>query len=728
MSTDDLSNLSLVQLFRMEVENQAAVLTDALLALEKPSGRKEALQRLMRAAHSIKGASRIAGRNVAVRVAHAMEEQFVTAQGGDASIGRALVDDLLKAVDLLVRISKVAEEEIESWDAGHSSEIDAFISALGQERDDAMPVATEAAAPAETKTEDRAVRVRAENLSRLLGLAGESVVSSRQLTELSQRGVALRRQERQVAEALDALREIVQRDASASAALDAVTSAHAEEREHIASHLSVLDEFERRSADLSARIYEEVLASRMRPFSDAMVSAPRLVRDAARALGKEAHLEIAGESTPIDRDIAEKLEAPLTHLLRNAVDHGIESPEERKGKGKPAEGTIRVEARHAAGMLLITIADDGQGIDVEEIRRAVIRRKLIPEEAAQNLGEAELLEFLFLPAFSMRDTVTEYSGRGVGLDVVQSTVREIGGHVRIHSKRGEGTEFQLELPLTLSVIRTVIVEIGGEPYALPLSRIERVLKVDRNSIASSEGRQHVTVNDAAIGLVTGHQILGIEAEATAENQVSIVAIGDRDARYGIVVDRFLGERDLVVRQLDPHLGKIQDIAAAALLDDGSPVLIIDVDDLLRSIDNLVSGGRLTHVSAQRTDERTRKRILVIDDSLTVRELERKLLASRGYEVEVAVDGMDGWNATRAGRYDLVVTDVDMPRMDGIELVTRIKGDARLKSTPVVIVSYKDREDDRRRGLEAGADYYLTKGSFQDETLVRAVADLIGDPV
>lgn len=211
--------------------------------------------------------------------------------------------------------------------------------------------------------------------------------------------------------------------------------------------------------------------------------------------------------------------------------------------------------------------------------------------------------------------------------------------------------------------------------------------------------------------------------------MATVVVGEGDNLYALVVDRFLGERELVVRPLDPRLAKVKDVSAAALMDDGSPVLILDVEDLIRSMEKLVSGGRLRTLerSVVRTGQKRRKRVLVVDDSLTVRELERKLLDHHGFEVEVAVDGMDGWNAVRSDSFDLVVTDVDMPRMDGIELVTLIKRDPNLRNLPVMIVSYKDREEDRRRGLDAGADYYLTKGSFHDETLIHAVVDLIGEP-
>jgi two-component system sensor histidine kinase and response regulator WspE len=342
------------------------------------------------------------------------------------------------------------------------------------------------------------------------------------------------------------------------------------------------------------------------------------------------------------------------------------------------------------------------------------------------MSEAELFEFLFLPGFTLKESVSEISGRGVGLDVVQTMVKEVGGSVRVSSHTGQGTRFQLELPLTLSVIRTLLVEIGGEPYALPLARVDTVLKLPKAKIQSLEGRQHFTLGEQQIGLIAASQVLELESQPSGED-ISIVVLGDRTARYGLVVDRFLGEQELVVRPLDARLGIVQNVSAAALMPDGSPLLIIDVDDLIQNIDNIISGQRLTQVGGNGPGEakRVRKRVLVVEDSLTVRELERKLLDNRGYAVDVAVDGMDGWNAVRTGHYDLVVTDVDMPRLDGIELVTLIRKDNRLKSLPVMIVSYKDRQEDRQRGLEAGADHYLTKGSFHDETLVTAVADLIG---
>jgi two-component system sensor histidine kinase and response regulator WspE len=287
--------------------------------------------------------------------------------------------------------------------------------------------------------------------------------------------------------------------------------------------------------------------------------------------------------------------------------------------------------------------------------------------------------------------------------------------------------FTLQLPITMSVIRALLVEIAGEPYAFPLTRIDHILHVPQDRIRTVEGRQYFDRDGTAIGLVLAAQILELSGQPPAD-PMPVVVVSDRGQQFGMIVDAFLGERDLEVRPLDIRLGKVADINSASLLENGEPVLIVDVEDLVRSIDNVLAGRRLSRVEFEKlaAEVRPRKRILVVDDSITVRELERQLLQSRGYAVDVAVDGMDGWNAIRGTPYDLIVTDVDMPRMDGIELVSLVKSDPTRREIPVVIVSYKDREEDRLRGLDAGANRYLTKSSFHDETFVDTIVDLIGE--
>jgi two-component system sensor histidine kinase and response regulator WspE len=492
-------------------------------------------------------------------------------------------------------------------------------------------------------------------------------------------------------------------------------------------HAADFDRFSRKLELLANRLYDEAVASRMRPFSDGLHGFPRMVRDLARSLGKKVRFAIEGQTTHVDRDILEKLEAPLTHLLRNAVDHGLETPVERIAAGKSEECSLTLTARHVSGVLEIAVADDGRGIDVPRLREKVIQQGYADQEMAGSLSEAEIIDFLFLPGFSTAATVTEVSGRGVGLDVVQSMVREVGGTLRVETHPGAGTTFLLGLPLTLSVLRTLLFEIQEEPYALPLTRVDKVVRVAPTDLKLVQDRQFFRLGEQSIGLIDAHQVLNLPSSGRLAGDLNVIVISDRMTRYGIVVDKLRGQRDLVVMPLDARLGKVPNVSTGAILEDGTPVLILDAEDLVRCIDNLLTRGELKKVDRGLQEGRAkRKRVLVVDDSLTVREVERRLLESHGYEVTLAIDGTDGWNTVQGGGFDLVVTDIDMPRMDGIELVRRIKGTAHTARIPVMIVSYKEQEEYRMKGLEAGASHYLTKSSFHDESLVQAVRDLIGE--
>ncbi|WP_286799425.1 hybrid sensor histidine kinase/response regulator, partial [Pseudomonas sp. UBA4034] len=581
-----------------------------------------------------------------------------------------------------------------------------------------------------TEGGERVLRVTAERLNSLLDLSSKSLVETQRLKPYLVSLQRLKRIQSQSVRALDTLDGQLKTQHLNLEAQEALTDARrllAEAQALLAEKTAELDEFGWQAGQRAQVLYDTALACRMRPFADVLGGQVRMVRDLGRSLGKQVRLEIEGEKTQVDRDVLEKLEAPLTHLLRNAVDHGIEMPEQRRLAGKPAEGLIRLRASHQAGLLVLELSDDGNGVDLERLRGTIVERKLSPLETALRLSEEELLTFLFLPGFSLRDKVTEVSGRGVGLDAVQHMVRQLRGAVVLEQTAGQGSRFHLEVPLTLSVVRSLVVEVGEEAYAFPLAHIERMCDLAPEDIVQLEGRQHFWHEGRHVGLVAASQLLQRPAGQSPSETLKVVVIRERDAVYGIAVERFIGERTLVVLPLDDRLGKVQDISAGALLDDGSVVLIVDVEDMLRSVDKLLNTGRLERIArrSQQTTEAPRKRVLVVDDSLTVRELQRKLLLNRGYEVAVAVDGMDGWNALRSEDFDLLITDIDMPRMDGIELVTLLRRDSRLQSLPVMVVSYKDREEDRRRGLDAGADYYLAKASFHDDALLDAVMELIG---
>ena len=746
MSMEDLlGELSLLDLFGAEIESLTGVLSNGLLTLERDPSALEGIEELMRAAHSAKGAASIAQLDPIVALAHTMEDYFVAVQASELLPTAEHTDVLLAAVDIMAQLAKVPPGEFQAWIAERESEIDERVSGIAsllagsESADTSKPSTTESPSPSGGRAEptvqsppqtqleretvesrDRVVRLTSESLDRLMSLAGEVRIDTRWLRPFSDSLLQLKSGQTSLADVLEGLRNNLDPEA-----LNEAVEQLDDNRRMLIERLDDLETFARRSTDLSSRLYREVIDSRMRPFSDGAQAFPRMLRDLARSLGKKIRFDIVGVDTEVDRDILEKLEAPLTHLLRNSVDHGLETSEERLAAGKAEEGAVRLEARHAGGMLSIEVADDGRGIDLERIREKIISLELADAEMASRLSESELLEFLFLPSFSTATEVTETSGRGVGMDVVQTMVQAVGGVIHTSTALGKGTTFHMQLPLTMSVSRTLMVEISGEAYAFPIARVDRALVLDRSQIEHVEDKQFFTDESEKIGLLSAAQILELNQPPDVDD-LCVVVISDHMTKYGLVVDRFLGEHDLVVRPLDARLGKIQDVSSAAFTEDGTLILILDPEDLVHSIDTLISGDRVRKVGlAQAKTATAVKRILVVDDSITVREVERKLLQNRGYDVEVAVDGVDGLNAVRLGSYDLVISDVDMPRMTGIELVTQIKQDPQLKSLPVMIVSYKDRDEDRMAGLEAGANYYLTKSSFRDETLIEAVEDLIG---
>jgi two-component system, chemotaxis family, sensor histidine kinase and response regulator WspE len=759
----ELDGLSMFDLFRAEAETHARTLSEGLVALERRPDDRAGIEPLMRAAHSIKGAARIIGLDAAVRLAHAMEDVLVAAQRGTESVGSERIDQLLAGTDLLAGLASVSESDLNAWGDEHHQAIDEIVRLLaaampsaaeqsqlpqqsqatpeapmevaaevaveaadesaGQSAAQPSPVPTQRASTVEAKT----VRLAADSVDRMMRLAGEMTIQARRLESTRDPMLAMKEHLLDLDETLEQLEEEVGARTRLTAARERARAAVARAQRQIAGS----EEIARRLEEIATSLYHVALGSRMRPFGEAALGFPRLVRDLARELGKQVRFDIVGTGTPVDREILARLEAPLTHMLRNAIDHGIERAEERVAAGKDALARVWIEARHQAGHLLVRVCDDGRGIDVESLRRSIVRKGLSAVDVAARLAPNELLEFLFLPGFSTASQVTEISGRGVGLDVVQAFAREVGGVASIDSELGRGTEFRIELPVSLSVLRAAVVEIGGEPYALPLARLERVVRVPLAEIGAVEGRRQFMLDGRAVGLVEAATVLELgPVERGADGSISVIVVshgrGADESWYGLVVDSFRGESDLVVRALDRRLGKVPHIAAASVSETGEPLLIVDVDDLVHSVRQFLAEGKLRgSVAGIGVDIARRRRILVVDDSLTVREVERQLLARLGYEVDVAVDGVDGWNAVRAGHYDLLVTDVDMPRMSGLELVAAVRREPRLADLPVIVVSYKDREEDRIAGMHAGANAYLTKGAFRDDSFARAVRELIG---
>ena len=723
---NDLSNFSMLDLFRTEVENQVAILNDGLLALEKDPSAAKVLETLMRAAHSLKGAARIVQIDPAVKVAHALEDCFVAAQKGTIVLKPEKMDVVLKGIDFITQIGNLKEQDLDKWITDHSTETESLVAQIlrlattqPEQQQAAQPAASVAEGSSVKDSEPRTVRVRAENLNRLLAYAAENSIAATTLEKFTETLRLIKNQQRDLTASMSQWSETL--DQSTGGTLpEQVTAQSVRIHQELSDCYAELERFSRRTVYLTKKLYGEVLDSRMRAFREVVEALPRMVRDVSRQLGKKVKFDVRGKQTKVDRDILERLEAPLNHLLRNALDHGIETPSERVASGKSEEASLVLEASHKGGMLHIQVADDGRGVDFDRLRKKLVAKGLITSDMAGVLSEEELLEFLFLPGFSTVDQVTELSGRGVGLDIVYNMVREVGGQIQSHSQPNQGMSVHLQLPLTLSILRTLLVEISGETYALPLARIDKTMLATSEELVKQDHGYRLRWNDQWIPAMHAHRVLYL-LETEYEDPFPVIVMNHAGNPMALVVNRFHVQKDLVVRPLDARLGKVKNIHAASVLEDGSPVLILDVQDLLRSMDQMLAKA------SQTTDSTTEsKRILVVEDSMTVRDFEQKILTGQGFIVDLAVDGMDGWHALKSASYNIVITDLDMPRMNGLELTKKIRADSKLKDLPVLMVSYKERKEDREAALRAGANRFLSKNSFHDESFLRAVRELASD--
>ena len=773
----DLGGFSMFDLFQTEVQQHCACLADGLIALEQNASDPKMVEPLMRAAHSVKGAARIINLDGAIGLAHSMEECLVRIQKGTEIPTASRIDELLRGSDILRSLADhKSEDEARAWLEQEAGPISALAEGLNLPPKVGVsaavvvapavtpaptattapaatpvapaatpapatkpapavtpapavvkvatpPAATPSAASAPSAASDAAVLVSSSSLERLLQLSGEALVEARRLESIRRTLTRAKIAQRQLTAALDSL-QVTGRHAG-----DAMTAV-ATSRDALDEALHQVEDHLRRGEELASALHNEAVSSRMRPFGDACGGLARSVRDVARTLGKEVRLIIAGEQVPVDREILRQLEAPLGHLVRNAIDHGIESPDERVAAGKTRQASLRVEARHHAGSLIVEVREDGRGIDRTNLRARIVSKKLSEASIVDTLGDAELFDFLFLPGFSTAAAVTDISGRGVGLDVVQSMAHSVGGSIEVRSSPA-GTSFAMRLPVTLSVVRAAVISIAGETYALALARLERIDRIARSELKTVEGRLTTVIRGEIVGLVHATEILQLKASTQSESadELAIVSVLAGSRTVGFVVDSFLGEEDLVVRRMDARIGDVAHVDAASIRENGDLLLILDADDLVQSALQLLEQGKLRGDEGRSAiSKRKQRRVLVVEDSITVREVERQMLLRAGYAVDTAVDGMDGWNAVQKVKYDLVVSDVDMPRMNGIEFVRKMRADRRYETLPVVIVSYKDREEDRIAGLEAGASAYLTKGSFQDQSFLQTIADLIGAAV
>jgi two-component system chemotaxis sensor kinase CheA len=465
----------------------------------------------------------------------------------------------------------------------------------------------------------------------------------------------------------------------------------------------------------------------MLPAASLLEIFPKVVRDLARDRGKEVELVTRGGDTEIDRRILEEIKDPLLHLVRNAVDHGIEKPEVRLSEHKPRRGTVMLAVTPKSGNAVeIIITDDGAGIDAQKVRAAALKTGAVSQEEAQRLSEGEALSLIFRSGISTSPIITDISGRGLGLAIVEEKVEKLGGTLSLESRPNAGTTFRIRVPLTLATFRGILVRAGESLFILPTINVRRVFKVNEEEIKTVENKETILCDDQLISLVRLDSVLGLPPRSvTGERRdyVHAVVLGSADKRIAFLVDEILDEQEILVKSLGRQLSRVRNIAGATLLGTGQVVPILNVSDLMKSAVK-VSTSRGRAATAAEKAATKRKSILVAEDSITARTLLKNILESAGYVVKTTVDGADALTELKAGSYDLLVSDVEMPRMSGFELTEKLREDKRLAELPVVLVTSLDSREDRERGIDVGANAYIVKSSFDQSNLLETVRRMI----
>jgi len=479
--------------------------------------------------------------------------------------------------------------------------------------------------------------------------------------------------------------------------------------------------------DLYSRdIRDHAMNLRVLPASVLFDEFYRTVRDFSRELHKEIRLEVSGGETELDKQLIEGLRPPLIHIIRNSCDHGIEKPEERKAKGKPPEGVININAYHKGHNVIVEVSDDGRGIDPELVRDAAVEKGIISRAAADEMPDEEALYLILKPGFSTTKIITDFSGRGVGMDVVKTNMERIKGDIRIESERDKYTRIILTAPLTLSILNALLVQVRQDIYAIPLTYVEEAIRLPVTAVFTEAGRDVFNLRGEVIPLVRLENLLVYEAGPGLDDipeKIAVVVLKFRNQQLGLIVDSYLRDQEIVVKSMGDFLGEIPFVGGATVLRYGEPTIILNVFDIFAAAERWSEVG-IKDRFERAMEEKPELKILVVDDSITTRMMEKSILEAAGYNVDLAVSGEEAEEKLRQNDYNLVVTDVEMPGIDGFELTRRIREWEKTREMPVVVVTSLASDEDKRKGVEVGAQAYIVKGTFDQTTLLDTVKSLI----
>jgi len=757
--------LKLLAVFQAELEEHVGTLTKGLLKLEESpatADRQPFLADLFRAAHSLKGAARGVGVRDVEAISHKLEDILRAIQSAELSPTPALMDEMLPALDAIQEAMRAflldetlppsqLETLLERLEASRRGEVLPEIQEIPEAENDpvgghppqveASPATSLSASPPRPRRSrlqfEEIIRVATSKLDEVLDSLGELLVVRMRSEQISgemgnlQRHVDRWQKEwRQVRGHYNRLLRANHNGSGADLQVlldflarneSSLKTTHSDLNLLARNYTANLGQLNLVTDDLQ----NDVRRMRMLPVANLFDAFPRMVRDLARGQGKQVRLEIEGADTEVDRQVLEMMKDPLTHLLRNAVDHGIETPERRQSAGKSALGTIWLKAAQQGNTIQIEVADDGAGIDRQAVKMSAINLGLLSDQESATLDETQALNLIFASGLSTAKEVTEVSGRGVGMDVVRKNLEQLRGLIQVDSQPGQGASFRLTLPLTLATSHVLLVETSGETLAIPTTNIERILFVDPAEVKSVEGGAAVYAEGRPLPLINLAQVLGlpqVEDSHRLGKKFPIVILSVVEKKIALAVDGFKGDQEVVIKNLGRQLSRVRNIAGATILGDGQVVIILHVADLIKSMQARPASASSRPLEARQP---RRLRILVVDDSITTRTLEKNILENAGFQVLVAADGREALTLIQTEPLDAVVADIAMPRMDGIALTQAIKAAPRSLDLPVVLVTSLDSTEDKLRGMEAGADAYITKGAFDQQDLLATIERLIG---
>lgn len=778
----------LINSFKVEQTEHIQRINQGLLALEKDPGRANRpaiLEEIFREVHSLKGAARAVGMTIIESLSHGMEELLLQAKEGRLTFTGELFDLLYQTLDmiefvmaqveagdptpptrglmLLARLNEVAQGAAQNL--GGQADTKVKRKAKRQQVEEPLlapaPLASEPqAVSASSSSADETIRVSVNKLDALMDqfseLLGAKIRAEQRLAEVRQMQAfaadwhktwlglrshygRLLRQNKSEPRLLAANRQTpasydVQsapygfQDKDVATLLDFAYKNQEQLRAFSVQSNTLYRQLANDTLRLSLiinELQEEIKRVRMLPLLTITTTFDRMVRDLAREQGKQINLVINGGETELDKRVLEQVKAPLIHLLRNAVDHGLETPFERQRVGKLAEGQIILSASQQGNNVIVTISDDGVGLELSAIRSAAVRRGLFSKAEVEKLSEAEVSNLIFSSGLSTSKIITDISGRGVGLDVVRQNVEELHGTLEVRSVPRQGTTFTLILPLTLASSRGLLVQAGGQTFALPLTTVERMLYLDPSAITSVEGKAAITYQGRPVALAWLEDLLELPLSLREARQLTVVVIIVAEKRLGLIVDNLAGEQEMVIKSLGKPLVKVGGIAGATVLGSGQVVLVLHPADLVKLAGRIPARTSTSVKALPGSSPISQKMILVVDDSITTRTLEKNILEAAGYQVKLATDGEEALAVLVSDSLPhLIVSDVNMPQVDGFELTRRVRQDRRYANIPVILVTSLNSPADKARGIEVGADAYIVKSSFDQGNLLNTVEQLI----